>query len=380
MTATLKHGRTLIWVAALAATGAGMYYWGRRSGAETPPPALAAASAGDAAPSKAGAAPAASAAIARYDAGTARPLPPVDSPLRLVLPELQRRAATEPAAACRLAAEMEYCDGLRMRLAGAENNLDMFERQLERMPQDTQPQREQRQRMAESYQTMTDRLLTQSEHCAQVPPISAEQRAAYWRRAALAGQPAAMRHYASGNAFRYQELLDNLPGLATYRGEAESIARTAAQRGDARMLAALAYAYSPQRDGMRRGFLGQVVRSNAVESLALFLQLRDGLPAQDSDGPEAAPGGPGARGPRGGRFNSREMLDSQIRALTRDLSPEQVSQARERAAERAQSWSPPTAPAPPAAPGGAPSNTPPMFLMQGGFVPDVQRQECEGAG
>ncbi|QCW26126.1 hypothetical protein FE772_11035 [Lysobacter enzymogenes] len=271
---------------------------------------------------------------------------------------------------------MEYCDSLRMRLAGAENNLDMFERQLERMPQDTAPQREQRQRMAESYQTMTDRLLTQSEHCAQVPPISAEQRAAYWRRAALAGQPAAMRHYASGNAFRYQELLDNLPGLATYRGEAESIARTAAQRGDARMLASLAYAYSPQRDGMRRGFLGQVVRPNAVESLALFLQLRDGLPAQDSDLPRGRAGGP-ARA-RGGRFNSRNARRADPRPDPRPFARTGQPGARTRRRTRAELEHADRAG--PARPGGAPSNAPPMFLMQGGFVPDVQRQECEGAG
>ncbi|QQP96895.1 hypothetical protein [Lysobacter enzymogenes] len=376
MTATLKHGRSLIWLVALAATGAGMYYWGRRSGADTPPPAQAAvAPAAEASKPAAGAAPRAAATIPRYDAGTARPLPSTETPLRLILPELQRRAASEPAAACRLAAEMEYCEGLRTRLAGAENNLDMFERQLESMPQDTQQQRDQRQRMAESYQGMTERLLTQSEHCAQVPPISAEQRAAYWRRAALAGVPAAMRHYASGNAFRYQDVLDNLPGLATYRGEAESIARAAAQRGDARMLASLAYAYSPQREGMRRNFLGQSVQTDPVESLALFLQLRDSLPAQDAGG--AAPTGPG-RGPRGrGEFNSREMIDAQIRSLSRDLSPEQASQARERAAQRAQEWTRPSMPTPAGANAGA--NMSSMFVMQGGFVPDAQRQECEGA-
>lgn len=384
MTATLKHGRSLIWLVALAATGAGMYYWGRRSGTEAPPPAVAAAApAADAAKPAAGAPRAA--AIARYDAGTARPLPSVDTPLRLILPELQRRAASEPAAACRLAAEMEYCDGLRTRLAGAENNLDMFEQQLERMPQDTAQQREQRQRMAESYRNMTDRLLTQSEHCAQVPPITPEQRAAYWRRAALAGVPAAMRHYASGNAFRYQDVLDSLPGLATYRGEAESVARAAAQRGDARMLASLAYAYSPQREGMRRSFLGQAVRPDPVESLALFLQLRDALPAQEAGGDDAnaaAPAGPGLRGPRGpaGRnFNSRDMVDAQIRALTRDLSPEQASQARARAAERAQDWSRPKMPETSPAGAGPTPNVPPMFLLQGGFVPDAQRQDCEAA-
>lgn len=387
MTATLKHGRSLIWLVALAATGAGMYYWGRRTGADAPPPvATSTAPVANAAKPSAPGAPHNAAAIPRYNAGTARPLPSVDTPLRLILPELQRRAANEPAAACRLAAEMEYCDGLRTRLAGAENNLDVFEQQLERMPQDTQQQREQRQRMAESYRNMTDRLLTQSEHCAQVPPISPDQRAAYWRRAALAGVPAAMRHYASGNAFRYQDVLDSLPGLATYRGEAESVARAAAQRGDARMMASLAYAYSPQREGMRRSFLGQAVQPDPVESLALFLQLRDSLPAQeagaDAAANAAAPIGPGMRGPRGfgGRnFNPRDMIDAQIRTLTRDLSPEQASQARARAAERAQDWTRPNLPSTQSQGAGSPPNTSPTFLMQGGFVPDAQRQDCEAA-
>jgi hypothetical protein len=384
MSDTTRHGRVVIWLLALAATAAGMYYWGRRSGEEQldsrAPVAEAAAEGGSrAAPASAsGSAPA---TIPRYTGTAARPLPSLDTPLRLVLPELQRRAADEPAAACRLAAEMEYCDGLRQRLSGAESNLDNLERQLERMPNDTAQQREQRQRMADGYQSMTEKLLSQSEHCAQVPPITPEQRTAYWRRAALAGHPAAMRHYASGNAFRFAQLLDNLPALAVYRNEAESVARTAAQRGDSRMLASLAYAYSPGRDGGRRSFLSQAVQPNPVESLSLFLQLRDALPApQPGATPEPVSPGGGWRGgggrrgfgAGGGGLPPREAIDAQISALSRDLSPEQASQARERAAERAQSWTAPAAANAPVGAGGAPS---PMFLFQGA-VPDVQRQEC----
>ncbi|ALN91198.1 hypothetical protein [Lysobacter gummosus] len=376
MTSTVKQGRTAIWLIVLAASGAGMYYWGRHTAAEAPaaPNAAAADTGAQTAAQRVGGAGASgpAASIPRYTTGAARPLPSVDTPLRLILPELQRRAANEPAAACRLAAEMEYCDSLRQRLAGAESGVDNFERQLERMPQDTPQQREQRKRMADSYQNMTDKLLTQSEHCADVPTLSAEQRAGYWRRAALAGHPAAMRHYASGNAFRQQQLLDSLPALATYRGEAESIARTAAMRGDARMLASLAYAYSPRRDSMRRNFLGQAVKSDPVESLSLFLQLLDSLPPTQ---PDAAPAGPR---PGFGRSPSsqREMVEAQIRALTRDLPPDQANRARERASERAQSWSRAGVPRAPAAGGesGASDMTP--FLLQG-FVPDVQRQECD---
>ncbi|WP_036108507.1 hypothetical protein [Lysobacter capsici] len=383
MSDTTRHGRVVIWLLALAATAAGMYYWGRRSGEEqldSRAPVAETAAEGGSRAAPASAAGSAPAAIPRYTGTAARPLPSLDTPLRLVLPELQRRAADEPAAACRLAAEMEYCDGLRQRLSGAENNLDNLERQLERMPNDTAQQREQRQRMADGYQSMTEKLLSQSEHCAQVPLITPEQRTAYWRRAALAGHPAAMRHYASGNAFRFAQLLDNLPALAVYRNEAESVARTAAQRGDSRMLASLAYAYSPGRDGGRRSFLTQAVQPNPVESLSLFLQLRDALPAaQPGATPEPVSPGGGWRGGGGrrgfganGGLPPREAIDAQISALSRDLSPEQASQARERAAERAQSWTAPAAANAPVGAGGAPS---PMFLFQGA-VPDVQRQEC----
>ncbi|MGO1072930.1 hypothetical protein [Lysobacter sp. CA199] len=380
MTTPMKQGRNALWLLALAATGAGMYFWGRHTGADAPAEASTAATVApsQAAPPRAGGGNGPNASIPRYSTGTARPLPSLETPLRLVLPELQRRAANEPAAACRLAAEMEYCDGLRQRLAGAENGLDNFERQLERMPKDTPQQREQRKRMADSYQSMTDKLLTQSEHCADVPPMSAEQRAGYWRRAALAGHPAAMRHYASGNAFRQQQLLDALPALATYRGEAESIARTAAMRGDRRMLASLAYAYSPRRDSMRRNFLGQTVKSDPVESLSLFLQLRDSLPPAQPDAVADAAAPAGTR-PGLGRsaVGQRESIEAQIRALTRDMSPEQASQARERAGERAQSWNRPNAQQTPAP--GAESSTSdgmPPFLLQGA-VQDIQRQECD---
>ncbi|MGH8079736.1 MAG: hypothetical protein ACREP7_04100 [Lysobacter sp.] len=376
MTFNAKQGRTALWVLALAATAAGMYYWGRHTGTETPvatnPGTGASETVSPARPGNSSGTNAAT--IPRYTVGSARPLPSPETPLRLVLAELQRRAASEPAAACRLAAEMEYCDGLRQRLANAENGLDNFERQLETMPQDTAQQREQRQRMADSYQSMTEKLLGQSEHCADVAPISAEQRGAYWRRAALAGLPAAMRHYASGNAFRPQELLDNLAGLATYRSEAESIARTGAQRGDVRMLASLAYAYSPRRDGMRRNLLSQAVKPDPVESLSLFMQLRDALP--QSDNAANANAGPQRGFPRAPQAQ-RDMVEAQIRTLSRELSSEQASQARERAAERAQSWTRPntTPPAPVTGPDGTATTMPPFFMQ--GFVPDTQRQECD---
>ncbi|MGO4780069.1 hypothetical protein AB4084_31810, partial [Lysobacter sp. 2RAB21] len=124
----------------------------------------------------------------------------------------------------------------------------------------------------------------------------------------------------------------------------------------------LAYAYSPRRDSMRRNFLGQAVKSDPVESLSLFLQLLDSLPPAQ---PDAAPAGPRT----GFGRSQREMVEAQIRALTRDLPPDQANQARERASERAQSWSRAGVPRAPTASGesGASDMTP--FLLQG-FVPD----------
>ena len=92
MSETTRRGRMAIWLLALAATAAGMYYWGRRSGedhgaAQASTAEASAAGAAASAPAAAGSG-AKTVAIPRYTGVAARPLPPLDTPLRLVLPKL----------------------------------------------------------------------------------------------------------------------------------------------------------------------------------------------------------------------------------------------------------------------------------------------------
>ena len=84
-----------------------------------------------------------------------------------------------------------------------------------------------------------------------------------------------MRHYANGNAFRFDDMLDALPELARYRTEAESMAMRAANAGDLGMTYALAMGYAAGAEGGRRSFLAQVVQPDEARALALFRRLAE---------------------------------------------------------------------------------------------------------
>lgn len=219
-----------------------------------------------------------------------RPLPPVDAPLREVLSDLRKRAdGGEAAAACRLAAEMEYCNDIRARLESNSRLLRHSQASYDAL-QDARGARmtaalraAQRSMIARSEQ-----LLEESEHCSDVPQFDADERVRYWRSAAHSGNVVAQRHYAVGNAFRLDDSLDNLDELRVYRGEAEAMAWRAVRAGDVPTTLALAQAYSPSPPTPRRYLLAQSVRPDAVQALALLLlaqsRIRSGaaMPAQRS--------------------------------------------------------------------------------------------------
>lgn len=286
--------------------------------------------------------PAATAAASR--GASADPLPTLQTPLRLSLPELERRAAAgEPKAACRLAAEFAYCAQLRTQLAGVEQ---MMERELT-LRQPDAPGSEasagmhaRRKYLVDMAKARADDVLRETAHCDDVAAAQPATIARHWRAAALGGHVASMRHYAVGNAFRISDTLENLPALALYRTEAESIARRAVDAGDARTIAALAAAYSPLNDGSRRTYLAQAVRPNVVESLALYMQLRA------ASGPESD--------------GSARMITARIAQLSRIASPQQIALAQSRSAQRK-----------PVSPVGLSP-----YTLSGGGLEDVSREEC----
>ncbi|MCD9007784.1 hypothetical protein LDO31_16410 [Luteimonas sp. XNQY3] len=253
-----------------------------------PPPAAAATAAASARASRTEAV--ASVPVQSRQAA-ALPLPPQDTPLALIHDDLAARAAAGDArAACRLAAEHERCEtiGQQHRALLAHQR---WMHQSARASRDgaavtasTSGQDPQQilQHVAEQIADHA-RVL---QRCEGVTPVSPAQRAAYWRQAALADHVPSMRHYASGNAFRMHELMDMLPALRTYRGEAEAIARRAARQGDVATMHALAMAYANADDGSIRSFLAQAVTPDLVQALAWFTVLDAhpeivALPAQD---------------------------------------------------------------------------------------------------
>lgn len=225
----------------------------------------------------------------RASATSEAPLPRLETPLRDSLATLRQRAdAGEPAAACRLAAEFEYCHQIRHRLVAASEA--MQEQEQFRINRSPGLSEETRQNMRDMMAANSERLLKESEHCEGVPLSTPAERVHYWRQAALGGSVPALRHYAVGNAFRNNETLENLDALDVYRREAEALAWRGAASGDLLTGLALASALSPQRNELRRYFLAQAVQPDKVKALALHLHLKrqlesapaslDGLRAQ----------------------------------------------------------------------------------------------------
>jgi hypothetical protein len=255
---------------------------------------------------------------------TPAPLPSLAAPLALVIDELRTRSeAGDRDAACRLAAELAACSQASDLRADYDRWLAQRHSMLarltdegakRRMATETENQMEQR-------ESLIDNL---SSHCEGTPATTPDQIAAQWRHAALLGSPAAMKQYASGNAFRWSNLMDSLPALAVYRAEAEAMALRVARDGDAGMLLALASGYDPM-SGRNRSLLAQSLRQDGARALAMYRHARSSI---DSMPPSA-------------QDRIREQLDSRIATLEASLPPEERVRANELAQRELAAWSPP---------------------------------------
>ncbi len=186
--------------------------------------------------------------------------------------ELKRRAAEgEAAASCRLAAEYLHCSHLPSRraamdrwLAQQHRTLGLVDAQVDKQMISQRIDREMTLR-----QEGVDRIAS---HCKGVAVPDAAGMVKLWRRSALAGNPAAMKQYSSGNAFRWSNTMETLPELATYKQEGERIATVASQRGDFDMLLALAAGYMTSNDGSRP-LIAQLLKPDGARSLALYRHI-----------------------------------------------------------------------------------------------------------
>ena len=250
-------------------------------------------------------------------------LPPVDAPLGYVIDDLKRRAAAgEAAAGCRLASEYAFCARLKHRHAEQQLWLTDRRRALDLIG-DAQVRKGAAADMDRELAFRDEQLGKVKAHCKDVPVPDARQLARLWRSAALAGDPAAMRQYASGNAFQWGELLDVLPELATYRKEGEHIALVAARRGDFDMLLALASAYGGT-DLQSRSLLNQAVRPDRAMSLAIYRHIEATL-VRNGNEDEAI----------------TQDVRERIADLRTDLDGAGLARADKLAADVARDWAPP---------------------------------------
>ncbi|MCL1550192.1 hypothetical protein [Xanthomonas nasturtii] len=250
---------------------------------------------------------------------TSAPLPPVDTPLRQVFDELSRRAkAGDSAAACRLAAELERCDGIQERLAGYDDQVWRLQRAEEKNDVEV-ADREGRAAWKRMLDSMAPGIVQAAERCDGVRQVTAAERVALWRQSALAGNSGALAHYVVGNAFRRREMLEVLPELQRYRKEAESLALEASAQGDLQTSLVLAAAYSPRRDTGEKLFLAQVVKTDLASSLALYRRGIQLLPATAT--------------PR-----SREMIEANLAWLQRQATPADLARADVLGQQWAMTW------------------------------------------
>lgn len=271
-----KAALLLLLVAGVAAVG----FWLRPGTQATTPPE----STADAVPAPAtpGAPAPAEATAPAVTPMAPAPLPSLAAPLALIAGDLKARSdAGDPAAACRLAAELAYCSARDMHRADFDRWL--AERQTALASIVDPEVRRSAAVNIEREMTLREGMLDQlTRHCEGGPAATPNDIAAQWRRAALLGSPAAMKQYASGNAFRWSSLMDSLPLLATYRGEAEAMATQVARTGDGDMLLAMAAGYDPL-PSPSRSLLAQSLSPDGPRALAMYQRAHaalDGRPEE----------------------------------------------------------------------------------------------------
>ena len=295
-------GRTT-WLAiagVLAAGLAGGAYWfsGRDASSHATASGTAGEKAANIAARAAGGADAERAAQARSGRPaplSSAPLPPLDAPLATVVRELKSRAeAGDARALCRLAVEYRYCAELPGRMQMIESGVARAQERIEQGGQqggeggqsDRRGGWRSTERMASAFEQTSELY----RHCEGVDVPKSSDIVRYMREAAVAGHPRAASQYVSGELFTNSDMLDNLPELALYRDNAESMALAAVAQGDLRTAWMLAEAYAGEPGDRRRTLLAQAVDSQPARALSLLYALRTavGDPTADAADPGRA--------------------------------------------------------------------------------------------
>lgn len=221
---------------------------------------------------------------AQVDPQTLPPLPALDIPLANIMPELERRAANgESPAACRIAAELGRCRGLR---AGREEHdrwlaSRRIALELAVAGRDAQTVAAFNRVFNQELDLRESRLRALEQHCENVDLPTGAELTLRWQRAARLGDASAMRHYASGRAFGWGSILESAQLLPQYQQEAERMALELVRAGDLAMTLQLAAAAAPLAS-RHQSLLGQVVDEDTALSVALYRRTLAALEVVDS--------------------------------------------------------------------------------------------------
>lgn len=265
-------------------------------------------------------------AAARPASRPDEPLPPLDMPLARALPALQRQAAAGvPAAACRLAAEYQNCLSLPQQREELAAWLAQRRRALELVTANgtnTGHVHTFQKSFEQELALREGKLAPRERRCEGVELPAPAVVLRHWRQAALLGDPTAMRYYASGNAFRWSNVLDSADVLAAYRNEAPAMAWSLVRQGDLLMTLRVASAAS-SLTRFSPGLLDQVIEDDPALALALYRRVLEALDGQDS-------------------HDARRFihdLERKIDLVEQASTPAQVQDAARRSLEL-QAWSP----------------------------------------
>lgn len=220
---------------------------------------------------------------AKHDSPTSGPFKSAPLPqgayLKDVVNQLKARAtAGDPVASCQLANELDFCSSVQ------QQNEDLLRSQKIIGATDA-PKKSK----ADFNNSVDDLIRIRAAYCEGVAAAPASERAAYWRKAALAGYTPAILNYASGAVFQRDDTLSVLDDLQLYRQSAVTLMKKASADGSWEATLRLASAYSPNSSdrGKLELFPQAVDKRDAIESLAYYFLLQRGF--ENESAPEGFP-------------------------------------------------------------------------------------------
>ncbi len=198
---------------------------------------------------------------ARIRQSVPEPLPPFDTPLLDILPELEARLASgDGRAGCRLARELRRCNRMRFGDASVQHLIEAAASLDE-----NDPQAQEMAKSAEQFET--DRNMGHIV-CAGITPAHIDRRFDYLLRAAEAGHLLSMAEFADGQGFNANEFVLYPERPVLYRDRAPDMIRAALAAGSPE--AALFLWLALQDD---HSILGILIPDDPVEAHALKLLL-----------------------------------------------------------------------------------------------------------